>query len=265
MTVERPLTLLCDLDGVLWHRTLVLDGVQEALKNLSQASSEVHFVTNNSFTPVSELEARISELGYSASGRVVTSPMITASFMPQGSRILVLAGAGTLELIQLFGHTICDWDDDPEFVVVGLRTDFDYDMLKRATFAIRRGAVLVATNDDPSYPTDEGILPGSGAIVSAMAVAAGVVPTVIGKPNYPAVDFVKRRINNSVIDFVIGDRIMQDGLFAKRLNSKFLLISDEEQPLHLVGEIPIEHQFGGLKDAVDFLLSRSNSSDFSRS
>jgi HAD superfamily hydrolase (TIGR01450 family) len=264
MTIERPLTLVCDLDGVLWHRTLVLDGVREALKKLTQASSEVHFVTNNSFTPVSELEERITDLGYSATGQVVTSPMITASFMPQGSRILVLAGAGTLELIQLSGHTICDWDDDPEFVVVGLRTDFDYDMLKRATFAIRRGAVLVATNDDPSYPTDEGILPGSGAIVSAIAVAAGVVPTVIGKPNYPAVDFVKRRVNNSVIDFVIGDRIMQDGLFARRLNSKFLLISDEEQSLGLVGDIPIEHQFGGLKDAVDFLLSHSNSSDFSK-
>ena len=89
-----------------------------------------------------------------------------------------------------------EWHNDPEFVIVGLRTDFDYEMLKHATFAIRRGAILVATNDDPSYPTDEGILPGSGAIVSAIAVAAGVTPIVGGKPNYPAVDFVNRRFNN---------------------------------------------------------------------
>ena len=264
MTLRKPLTLICDLDGVLWHRTLVLEGVADALRDLSLASAEVHFVTNNSFTPVSDLEERVTDLGYVASGRVITSPMITASHLPKESRVFVLAGVGTLEVLHLSGHIICDWDSDPEYVVVGLRTDFSYEMLKQATLAIRRGASLIATNDDPSYPTDEGILPGSGAIVSAIAVAAGVVPTVIGKPNHPSVDFVKTRVNNSVIDFVIGDRIMQDGLFAKRLNSKFLLIGDEEQPLHPVGEIPIEHQFVSLKDAVDFLLSHSNSSDSSK-
>ena len=263
MSFSRALTVVCDLDGVLWHRNLVLDGVREALKNLSKASVEVQFVTNNSFTPVSEIETRITELGYSASGQVITSPMITASLLPRGSRILVLAGAGTLELIQLAGHIICEWHNDPEFVIVGLRTDFDYEMLKHATFAIRRGAILVATNDDPSYPTDEGILPGSGAIVSAIAVAAGVTPIVGGKPNYPAVDFVNRRLNNSVIDFVIGDQVLQDGLFAQRLKSKFLLISDKDSLLNSSGHIPIGHQFCNLKDAVDYLLSHSSSNDFS--
>ena len=263
MTFRKQLQIVCDLDGVLWHRSLVLDGVQEALKSLSGESTEVCFVTNNSFTPVSDLETRITELGYNASGRVITSPMITASFLPERSRVLVLAGAGTLDLMESSGHIICQWNNSPEYVIVGLRTDFNYEMLKHASFAIRQGAVLVATNDDPSYPTDEGILPGSGAIVSAIAVAAGVIPTVIGKPNHPAVDFINRRLNNSVVDFVIGDRVNQDGLFAKRLNSKFLLISDEDQSSHLVEEIPIEHKFVNLKDAVDFLLSHSNSNDFS--
>ncbi len=263
MTLRKPLQIVCDLDGVLWHRTLVLDGVQEALKELNRESTEVHFVTNNSFTPISDLETRITELGYNASGRVITSPMITASFIPKGSRVLVLAGAGTLGLLESSGHIVCEWNNSPEYVIVGLRTDFNYEMLKHASFAIRQGAVLVATNDDSSYPTDEGILPGSGAIVSAIAVAAGVIPTVIGKPNYPAVEFINRRLNNSVVDFVIGDRVMQDGLFAQRLKSKFLLISDEDQPSHLVGQIPIDHKFVSLKDAVDFLLNHSNSNDFS--
>ena len=262
MNRKRSLTVVCDLDGVLWHRSLVLDGVHEALRNLSRASVEVQFVTNNSFTPLSELETRITELGYAARGQVITSPMITASFLPQESRVLVLAGAGTLELLQLSGHISCDWNDGPEFVVVGLRTDFDYEMLKKASFALRQGAVLIATNDDPSYPTDEGILPGSGAIVSAIAVAAGVMPTVVGKPNFPSVEFVNRKVNNSTIDFVIGDRIMQDGLFAQRLNSKFLLISDESQSPHTVEQIPVEHQCGSLKSAVEFLLSQSSSNDF---
>ena len=262
MILRKPVQLACDLDGVLWHRTLVLDGVQEALKNLSRASAEVYFVTNNSFTPVSDLEARIIELGYNARGRVITSPMITASFIPKGSKVLVLAGAGTLSLMQSSGHIVCEWNNNPEYVVVGLRTDFDYEMLKQASFAVRQGAVLIATNDDPSYPTDEGLLPGSGAIVSAIAVAAGVTPKVIGKPNYPAVEFLNKKLNNSTVDFMIGDRVMQDGLFAQRLKTKFLLISDEDRTRNSSEQIPIEHQFRSLKVAVDFLLSRSDSNDF---
>jgi len=188
--------------------------------------------------------------------------MITAAYLPQKSRIFVLAGVGTLELMQLSGHIICEWDNDPDFVVVGLRTDFDYEMLKHATFAIRRGAMLMATNDDPSYPTDEGILPGSGAIVSAISTAAGVTATVMGKPNFPAVDFLNQKLNNFAIDFVIGDRLEQDGLFAQRLKSKFLLISDEGGNLKSSGEIPIEHRFPSLKNTVEYLLSHSSSNDF---
>jgi HAD superfamily hydrolase (TIGR01450 family) len=260
--LNKPLSLICDLDGVLWHRTLVLDGVREALRSLTRVSAEVHFVTNNSFTPVSEIESRITELGYNATGRVVTSPMITAAYLPQKSRILVLAGAGTLELMQLSDHIICEWDGEPDFVVVGLRTDFDYEMLKHASFAIRRGAKLMATNDDPSYPTDEGILPGSGAIVSAISIASGAAPIVMGKPNFPAVDFINGKLKNPAIDFVIGDRLEQDGLFAQRLKSKFLLISDEFGNLDSSAEIPIEHQFTNLKDTVEYLLSHLSSNDF---
>ena len=176
--------------------------------------------------------------------------------------MLVLAGAGTLNLMQSCGHIVCEWNNNPEYVVVGLRTDFDYEMLKQASFAVRQGAVLIATNDDPSYPTDEGPLPGSGAIVSAIAVAAGVTPKVIGKPNFPAVEFLDKKLNNSTIDFMIGDRVMQDGLFAQRLKTKFLLISDEDRTRNSSEQIPIEHQFSSLKVAVDFLLSRSDSNDF---
>ena len=62
---------------------------------------------------------------------------------------------------------------------------------------------------------------------------------------------------------MIGDQVLQDGLFAQRLKSKFLLISDKDSLLNSSGHIPIGHQFGNLKDAVDYLLSHSSSNDFS--
>ena len=41
-------------------------------------------------------------------------------------------------------------------VVVGLHRDFDYERLRVAAAAVRRGARLLATNDDATYPTPDG-------------------------------------------------------------------------------------------------------------
>ena len=57
-------------------------------------------------------------------------------------------------------------------VVTGLHRDFDY----RATGgggprASHRGARLIGTNADPTYPTPNGLDPGGGSILAAIATA----------------------------------------------------------------------------------------------
>ena len=47
--------------------------------------------------------------------------------------------------------------------------------------AVRRGARLLATNDDSSYPTPDGPIPGGGAILAAVVTATGVEPVVAGQ------------------------------------------------------------------------------------
>ena len=68
-------------------------------------------------------------------------------------------------------------------MVVGFHRDFDYERLRVAVRAIQRGARLIATNDDATYPTPDGPIPGGGAIVAAVAYASGVRPVVAGKPH----------------------------------------------------------------------------------
>ena len=55
--------------------------------------------------------------------------------------------------------------------------------MRVASDAVRRGARLIATNDDATYPTPDGPIPGGGAIVAAVSTAAGVAPTIAGKPH----------------------------------------------------------------------------------
>ena len=73
---------------------------------------------------------------------------------------------------------------------------------------MRGGARFIATNRDSTYPTNEGLKPGSGALVAAIAAAAESEPEVCGKPHRP----MRSLIHDLGISdaWVIGDRVDTD-------------------------------------------------------
>lgn len=52
-----------------------------------------------------------------------------------------------------------------------------------ATLAIQKGAHFVGTNPDLNIPTERGLMPGAGSIITLIEVATRVKPVYIGKPN----------------------------------------------------------------------------------
>ncbi len=112
---------------------------------------------------------------------------------------------------------------DADAVVVGFTTTFDYELLQQAHRAVWRGARLIGTNDDPTYPTPDGPIPGGGALLAAVATAAGVTPTVAGKP-YRAMADLARALVGPGSHTVVGDRPSTDGRFARVLGARFALV-----------------------------------------
>jgi 4-nitrophenyl phosphatase len=107
-------------------------------------------------------------------------------------------------------------------VVVGLYREFDYEGLRQASTAVRDGARFIGTNEDPTFPTPQGLLPGSGSLVAAVAVASGVAPVIAGKPHPPMADLVRSRLGPSGV--VVGDRADTDGALAAALGYRFALV-----------------------------------------
>lgn len=212
---------MLDLDGVVWLAGEAIPGSVEAVSRLRAAGHPVYFATNFSYAPVAEAEARLAGIGIDARGKVVTSAMAAASLVAPSETALACAGPGVVEALLARGATVVR-DGDADVVVVGYHTDFDYQRMAVACRAVRNGARLLATNDDSTYPTAAGLMPGGGAILASIVVGSGATPVIAGKPYEPMAAFIRDRLGPAGI--MVGDRFDTDGGFAQTLGYRFGLV-----------------------------------------
>lgn len=207
-----------------------IPGSAEAVARLRAAGHRVLFVTNNSAATVGEQEAALDRVGIPAEGDVVTSAMSGAHVLGAGERVLVCGERGIEEAVARCGALSVSHDDVEggaavDAVVVGFHRHFDYGIMRRAATAVRSGARLIGTNDDATYPTPLGPIPGGGSILAAISTAAGVTPLVTGKPHAPMAELVRRLEPRLGADAVmVGDRPSTDGRFATTLGCRYALV-----------------------------------------
>lgn len=216
------MTWALDLDGVLWRGDTAIPGSAGAVAALRGRGERVVFLTNNSHERVDAYVAKLERVGVSASADdVVTSGQAAASLLEPGTTVLVCAGPGVVEALDAAGITVV-FDGSADTVVVGWHAGFDYGRLTVATRAVLDGARLVGTNDDATYPTADGLIPGGGALLAAVAYASGVTPEVAGKPNAAMVALVASRVGP--VEMMVGDRPSTDGRLARHLSARFGLV-----------------------------------------
>lgn len=222
-----PPVVAVDLDGVIWRAATPIPGSAEAVARL-QAVTTVVFVTNNAYPDRAGHEAKLASMGIDATGAVISSPAAAASLLSAGERVLVAGGAGVQEAVVDAGAVPVSHEElaagaaPVAAVVAGFHQGYDYERMRVAADAVRAGARFIATNDDPTYPTEHGLVPGNGALIAGVAVAAGTAPTIAGKPHRPIVELVRRRYGDDGL--VIGDRADTDGAFAEGLGWGFGLV-----------------------------------------
>ena len=214
--------VLCDLDGVVWLSHRPIPGSVDAIARLRAAGHRVLFVTNNSAATIESQEAVLASIGIPAAGDVSTSAVAAALLLEPGERALVCGGDGVRQALARRGVEVVD-DGDADAGVVGWHRTFDYEGLTRAARAIHRGARLIGTNDDATYPTPDGEIPGGGAILAAVVTASGVAPTIAGKPFAPMAALIRATVGDdeATAAVMVGDRPSTDGLFARTLGCRY--------------------------------------------
>jgi len=234
----RPKVVLCDLDGVVWLAHQPIPGSVGAIASLREAGIRVVFVTNNSFSTYDEQVAALGSIGVPAEGDIVTSAMSAATAIKSGWRVLLCGSRGLIEEIGRVTDDVVVAYNEPmaagdfDAVVVGFHREFNYQVLTDALTAVRGGAVLIGSNDDPTYPTPNGLIPGGGSILAAIEKASGVTPTVTGKPYEPMALLVRDMCGDVLPEemVMIGDRSDTDGGFARIMGARFAMVLSGVMP-----------------------------------
>lgn len=249
--------VICDLDGVLYRHDTPVEGSAEALARLLGAGADVTFVTNNSTKSPADTAAKIARItGVAVDGSsVVTSSMAAASMLNKTDQPTLAVGEpGVTQVLNDAGFvTTTDWREACS-VVVGMCWSITYELIADAADAVRAGARFIATNDDPTYPTADRLLPGAGSVVAAIAAASGRQPEVAGKPNQPIRDLLRARGIGAA--WVVGDRVDTDVALASgnpEWTSILVMNGVTNRPEEV---IQADHVVDDFRAAVDFILDR---------
>jgi 4-nitrophenyl phosphatase len=262
VTDPAPPPVICDLDGVVWLSHRPIPGAPEAIARLRATGRRVLFVTNNSYLRLGDVEAALDAVRVPAQGDVLGSAMAAARLVEPGERALVVGGPGIVEALAARGievvapGTAASHADRVDAVLVGFDRAFDFAALAQASAAVRAGARLIGTNDDATYPTPDGPIPGGGALLAAVAKASGCDPIVAGKPYEPMAALVRAEVGPLRDGAVmIGDRLETDGDFARRLAIPFALVRSGVTPPSVPVEPPPAFDAPDLAALVELLLA----------
>ena len=206
---------LVDLDGVVYVGPDAVPGSVDAIAQSHSLGLRTAFVTNNAGRPASQVADHLRSLGIDVHDEdVVTSAMAAADLLadrlPAGSAIGIVGGLGVTASVEAAGlRAVAPSSPEAVAILMGFGPDISWRDLASASYAVAAGALFVATNTDRTFPTPQGIAPGSGAFVAAVQEASGVTPLVAGKPEPTlyrnAID--RFQAKNAL---VIGDRLDTD-------------------------------------------------------
>lgn len=220
---------ILDMDGVLYRGDTLIPGVKEFLASLVAADIPYTMATNNSTNSQLDYVMKLERLGVSVPEEsIFTSAVATATYLrskyPDGTRIYVVGMKALRHAIFGDGYFF-PAEADADVVVSGADFELVYGSLRTACLAIRAGADYVATNADTTFPTEAGLIPGSGAIVAALVAATGIEPTIVGKPSPVMVESCLMAMGIDAKQAVmLGDRLDTDILAGQRAGARTVMV-----------------------------------------
>lgn len=258
--------LILDMDGVLWHGDTPMPGLVEFFDTLRAAGIGFILATNNATKTAEMYTERLARFGVDVPPeQILTSAEATASYLTEiyepGSHVYVVGAKGLHEAVLAKGFKILPPPDvragaKAVAVVAGLSPDLTYEELAMGAHLVNQGVPFIGTNPDPTFPSEIGPLPGSGAILAVITASTGIEPTVIGKPGPIVFRKAVKLLGGDVSTIaMVGDRLSTDIYGAKAVGLQAILvlsgISTREEAE--TGPVRPDYIFADISELASFL------------
>ena len=207
--------VVLDLDGCVWVGEVATPGAPEAIAELRLAGKRLVFLTNDARRSPEEYVRKLWGLGVKASlEEVVSVGAAIQHFLAGRERlnVYVIGSPAIFRHVGDAGHRVINGTGlarKADLVVVAGHDAFDYGELRDATQAVLAGAELIAANRDRTFPREDGLWPGTGAILAALECATERTARIVGKPEPQIFRTALDRLGEGRT-LVVGDRIDAD-------------------------------------------------------
>ncbi|QIB73882.1 HAD-IIA family hydrolase [Halogeometricum borinquense] len=231
--------VILDVDGTVVRGDEPIPRAGDGLDAIDAAGLERVFVSNNPTKRPAAYVERFARAGFEmAASEVITAGTVTARYLSEerpDDDLFVVGESGLVDILTDAGLSVVEAGDSPDTLVASVDEEFDYDSLCEALWTLSDdGVAFIGTDPDTVIPAAERDVPGSGAIINAIAGVAERDPDVVlGKPSDTARDMALEHLGvpaESVL--VVGDRLDTDIALGERAGMTTALVktgvTDEE-------------------------------------
>lgn len=224
--------VILDVDGTVVRGDQPIPGADAGLAAVDDAGLRRLFVSNNPTKPPVDYEQRLGRAGFDVDvEEVITAGSVSARYLSEhhaDERVAVVGESGFIDLLREVGLSVVAVDPDADdasggttgaatpavdVLVASIDREFHYRTLRQCLQLLDDSDVtFLGTDPDVVIPAPEGNVPGSGAVIDAIANVVGRDPaTILGKPSRITRDAALDRLGlppEQVL--VVGDRLDTD-------------------------------------------------------
>jgi 4-nitrophenyl phosphatase len=219
-----------DLDGTVYRGDTLLPGAAAAVERLRAAGVDLCFFSNNPTKSRSAYAERLRDLGIGVDeSSVLSAGTVTTRFLADehgGDAVFVVGSDGLIEQFEAAGLSTVADATEADVLVASYDIDFSYGDMLAGYRALEAGAAFYGTDPDLLVPAEEGMVPGSGAIINAVGGIVDRNPEkILGKPSVEAQRAVLDNLGVAPKRcLVVGDRLNTDIALGERSGMTTVLV-----------------------------------------
>ena len=253
-----------DLDGTVYRGDRLLSGAATAVEELRAAGVRTVFFSNNPTRSRAEYVDRLEGFGIETRpAEVLSAGTVTTRYLADehaDDAVYLIGAPGLRRQLEAADLELTAAPAKADVLVVSYDREFDYDDMLAGYRAVAGGATFYGTDPDRLVPAEEGLVPGSGAVVGAVGAVVDREPErLFGKPSEPArraaLDALGAPPERCV---VVGDRLETDVALGERAGMTTVLVrtgveADPDSGDEAGSDVEPDHVVDSLADLGDVL------------